>query len=443
MNDPTTAAELADRLLATDAPLWVLGWGAAFFVCFTVLLAVLAALVERSGPIRLHHWAEEAGGRLRTLYDLPARFRAFRFLLSLLAKLMPLVLLWLLASLATRAGTQVRWLVPLAVVLPLVLAEWLAHRLVGKSSEEALRRMTGVLRAAYWLSMPVVWLLSYREKDGEEEAQDEDLEDQVSEDEIDAFLDVGRREGILEPEEEELVRSIVDFGDTRVRSVMVPRVEIVCAPLTASLEEVAERFFASKHARIPLYRDSIDQVVGILHIRDLFEAMHTGKATEVAPLSNPPHFVPESKPLRDLLNELQARHQQMAIVLDEYGGVAGLVTVEDLVEEIVGEINDEHEESLHPMESLEGGGWRLEGRTDLEQLRGLLGVDFDEKPYETVSGLICGELGYVPKPEEVVTTHGLVFKIEEADERRVTMVSVHPVADEEAASEAAATPEEN
>jgi CBS domain containing-hemolysin-like protein len=406
-----------------ELPTWLAGWGLALAAPAAILLAVLSALLERSGPIRLRHWAEEAGGSLRRLYDRPARFDAFRFLLSLSARLLPVVgvgLLWLLfGRLKIAAGW---WLAPLSVAVVLAAVEGLNRPLVERHAERALGYLTWVSRAFYVLYLPAVWVLAHLFSPLEE--RDGDDEDEASDEEIAAFIDVGRREGILEPEEEELVRSIVDFGDTQVRSVMTPRVEITSAPVDTGLEELARIFFDSKHARLPLYRDSVDQVAGILHIRDLFEALDGGREVAAAELANPPHYVPETKPLRELLDELQRLRQQMAIVVDEYGGVAGLVTVEDLVEEIVGEIRDEHEAAATQRVRIDDDRWRLAGRTDLEELGELFDLDFDDLPYETVSGLICGELGYVPKAGEVFASHDLEFSVEEADKRRVTSVVV-------------------
>ncbi len=403
------------------------------------LVTVLSALLERSSPIRLRHWTEETGGELQRLYETPARFEAFRFLLSLLARWLPVAaagLLWTLTSSSAFGGGW--WLAPLAVGAVLAAIEWLNQPLVERHAERALGRLTGVFRVAYALLRPAVWVLGRLVLPAADTANGNGEDDEASEGEIDAFIDVGRREGILEPEEEELVRSIVDFGDTQVRSVMTPRVEIHSAPEEASLEEIAQIFFDSKHARLPIYRESIDHVVGILHIRELCEALHTGRRTDVGELSNPPHYVPETKPLREMLAELQALHQQMAIVVDEYGGVAGLVTVEDLVEEIVGEIQDEHEATAAYGTRIDDHSWRLQGRTELEQLGELFELDFDV-PYETVSGLICGELGYVPKAGETFESHGLTFSVEEADERRVTSVAV---ASRTATAATAATAEE-
>ena len=391
----------------------------------TVLLASLSALLERSGPIRLRHWIEEAGGRLRGLYDQPRRFEAFRLLLAALVRVLP-VLLGLTAGrwLAGYWGAVGWWSAVAGVGVLLVLLEWAIRYLVERHAEVALRALTTLSRIVVAVLGPVLWLL--RGLMPTEVTEDDGDDDEASDEEIDAFIDVGRREGILEPEEEELVRSIVDFGDTEVRSVMTPRVEMVSGSADASLEELARVFFDSKHARLPLHRGTVDHVVGILHIRDLFEAIHAERSEGPEALAKAPHYVPESKPLRDLLEELQTLHQQMAIVVDEYGGVAGLVTVEDLVEEIVGEINDEHEATGAFQVRIDEHRWRFAGRTYLEDLATSLELDLDadELPYETVSGLVCGELGYVPKAGDVVRAEGLEITVEEADERRVLSVLI-------------------
>ena len=412
-------------------PLWLAGWCLVLSAPLSVLLSILSALLDLSGPIRLRHWAEEAGGGLRRLNDHPARFEGFRFLVSLASKVMPLVVMAALWAVLQGSGVAGGWwLAPAAVAVLILGVEWLNRRLVTLYAESALELLTVVLRPVWAVSRPAAWLLAPFLAVPENSEEEE--EDEASEEELDAFIDVGLREGILEPAEEELVRSIVDFGDTQAKSVMTPRVEIKSVASTAGLEELAAAFLKWKHARLPIHGDSIDQIVGILHIRDLFEAIHQRRQTNAVELGNAPHYVPESKPLRDLLEELQQLQQQMAIVVDEYGGVAGLVTVEDLVEEIVGEIADEHEQPRRQRVRLEDGRWRVRGRIPLEDLGDIFDLDLDDLPYETASGLICGELGYVPKSGEQLELYGLALKIEEADERRVKLISVHRAAVEPA-----------
>jgi CBS domain containing-hemolysin-like protein len=192
-------------------------------------------------------------------------------------------------------------------------------------------------------------------------------------------------------------------------------------------------FLECKHSRVPIYEGSIDQIVGILHLRDLVRGLRSARRRTARELSKAPYFVPEAKPLPELLKEFQARRQQMAIVVDEYGGTAGLVTAEDVVEEIVGEIVDEHEVLPPAVEAAGDGRWRLDGRSDIEILDELFEVDLDETAYQTVGGFIFGALGYIPTPGEVVESQGLRFTVEEVQERRIQTVVVERTAPEEEA----------
>jgi CBS domain containing-hemolysin-like protein len=221
-----------------------------------------------------------------------------------------------------------------------------------------------------------------------------------------------------------MVWGIVDFGETPVRSIMTPRIDMVCAPVGAALDELAGRFVEAQRSRLPLYLDSIDQVVGILDIRDLLRGLRSSPAPTARELARPPFFVPESKPSKELLREMQSDGQQMAIVLDEYGGTAGLVTLEDIVEEIVGEIFDPFDRGPREREPLPDGAWRLRGDVRLEALDELFEVDSDGSPYETVGGLVMGTLGRVPKLGEAVEGLGLRFTVEAVAGRRVQRVRV-------------------
>jgi putative hemolysin len=416
--------ETADPWLGMGA----LGWGVALFLPLSVLAAVLSSLLERSGPIRLRHWAEEAGGRLRRLYDAPVRFGVFRYLLSLTARLAPILLFISLAGLLASAGIAYPLVWSLATVSVLLAAVEVLNRvLVTRDPETALRALTRVYRAVLiLLTLPIALLsplvpVRVPSEDGGEE------DEGASDEEIEAFIDVGTREGILEPQEGEMLWSIVDFGDTLVRSVMTPRIDIVCAPVDCSLDTLAERFVESGHSRLPLYQESIDDIAGILHIRDVLRALRSPEPLAARDLIKPPLFIPETKPLGELLKELQARFQQVAIVVDEYGGTAGLVTVEDLVEEIVGEIMDEHEALVAELEPLENGAYRLDGRAHVELLDELFKVDLEDPEFETVAGLVFSALGRVPQTGESVDGYGLRFTVEAVADRRIQTVRVERI----------------
>jgi CBS domain containing-hemolysin-like protein len=397
----------------------------------TPLTLLLSALAERSGPIRLRHWTEGSGGTLESLYQSPRRFEAFRFLLSLFAYTLPaacalgLVLTaWAEQRLALLAG-----LAPVAVVV--AASEYLSRWLITRDSEAALERFTWAFRLYGLVLLPAVAVLARLMPPAETVLPSDEVAEEASEGEIEAYLKVGTQEGILDPGEETLIQGIIDFGDTQVRSVMTPRIDMVCAPAEASLEELATLFLESQHSRIPLYRDSVDRIVGVLHIRELLRGLHSVEPLGAAALALPAFVVPGTKRLGALLGEFQARRQQMAIVVDEYGGTSGLVTVEDLLEEIVGEIADEHEEAEVPCVRLADGRWRIEGWADLDVLEELFEVDVEESPYETVGGLIFGLVGSVPVRGTVVRSHGLSFTVEGVEERRVqTVIAERPASEE-------------
>jgi CBS domain containing-hemolysin-like protein len=408
---------------ATLLPPAALGWILVLSLPAGVLFAVLSALLERSGPIRLRQWAEDAGGNLRRLYDAPVRFGVFRFLLSLFSRLIPIILVLALSQLLQVWNRRFPFFWAFGFVAMLVAFVEASNRaLLARDPERALRALTRLYRMALVVLSPLVALLAPLVPSSRLE-RDENEEDATDE-EIEAFIDVGTREGILEPEQGEWLWSIVDFRDTHVRSVMTPRIDMVCAPIEASLDTLAERFIESGHSRIPLYEDSIDHVVGILHIRDVLRALRLPEATPVRELIKPPLFIPETKALGELLKELQARFQQVAIVVDEYGGTAGLVTVEDLIEEIVGEIMDEHEALVAELEPLEDGAWRLDGRAHIDLLEELFKVEVENPEYETVAGLIFTSLGHVPQAGEKVDRFGLRFTVEAVADRRIQTVRV-------------------
>jgi CBS domain containing-hemolysin-like protein len=405
-----------------------LGWWLATASLAIVVpgISALTALLERSGPIRLRHWAEEAGGRVALVYEVPARFEAFRFLVSILARLALLSLVLVMARALATALTPGR-AAALALLGTTVLAassELLNRALVGRDAERSLRRLTVVYRALVVVLLPLVVALAAL-MPLRRARRDED-EEEASQEEIEAFLDVGTREGILEPGEEEMVRGIVDFGETVVRSVMVPRIDIVAAPVDSTAEQLTRLFLEWKYARIPLYHESIDQIVGVLHLHGLLDALHGSKRSP-RELAKPPVVVPMTKPLKELLAELQARGQQMAIVVDEHGGTAGIVTVEDLLEEIVGDIADEYDEVKVEKERLPDGAWLFAGNARVNDLEELLHVDLgdpQELPYETVGGLIMAAIGKVPRPGDRVEQQGLAFTVESVRGRRVERVRV-------------------
>ncbi|MEK6280244.1 MAG: hemolysin family protein [Acidobacteriota bacterium] len=260
-----------------------------------------------------------------------------------------------------------------------------------------------------------------RRKEQELENSDED-EEQDESDDIQALIDVGEAEGILEEEEGELIHSILEFGDTHVSEVMTPRPDIVAVPANATVRQARDIMVESKYSRLPVYSEQIDNVEGLIYVRDLLERWVQGD--EDGPISSMVRdvfFIPETKPVAELLEEMQKAHVQLAIVVDEYGGVSGLVTVEDILEEIVGEIEDEDiaGEELEEVVEKGDGIYQVSGSTEIGKIERLFDMEIETDDFTTIAGLVINKSGKVPQPGEHLTFRGLQVEVLEADERRI------------------------
>jgi CBS domain containing-hemolysin-like protein len=250
----------------------------------------------------------------------------------------------------------------------------------------------------------------------------------VSESELLATVDVATEGEVIEREERRLIHSIIEFGDTVVREVMVPRPDMVAVEARASVEDALEVALAAGYSRIPVYEQGIDDIVGILYTKDLIRASHDRKGDEpVRELVRTANFVPETKRVAELLPEMQKHKQHMAIVVDEHGGVAGLVTLEDLIEELVGEIVDEYDVEEAQVEDLGGGEYRVNARMPIDELEDLIHVDLPEGGYDTVGGLLLDLLGHVPADGESVDFDGHRLTAENVQGRRIGRVRITPL----------------
>ena len=264
------------------------------------------------------------------------------------------------------------------------------------------------------------WFDRARRKEQLQENGAEDDEEDLADD-IQALIDVGEAEGILEEEEGELIHSILEFGDTSVGEVMTPRPDIVALPTTATVREARDVIIESKYSRLPVYRDQIDNVEGFIYVRDLLQCWAEDEEPEsIASLVRPVYFVPETKPVAKLLEEMQKAHVQLSMVIDEYGGVAGLVTVEDILEEIVGEIEDE-DIGGDEAEIIAGsdGVYEVLGSTEIGKIEQLFDMEIEADDFTTIAGLVINESGKVPRCGEHLAFRGLEVEVLEADERRI------------------------
>jgi CBS domain containing-hemolysin-like protein len=254
---------------------------------------------------------------------------------------------------------------------------------------------------------------------------------------IEALISAGEEEGIIEAEDRRLIQSVVAFGDKTVREVMTPRPNIVAIDVNRPLEDLRRLVINEQYSRIPVYEGTIDQVIGFVHVRDMFELDQTDRATHtVRDLIRPLRIVPETKPVNDLLREMQQDGAHMSIVVDEYGNTAGLVTMEDMVEVIVGEIHDEHEPERDVVEE-PGGKFVVSGSFDVDRVEDLLKIRLPEGTESTtVGGLVTEWLGRVPPAGEAVEREGIRIEVVAAGELRVEQVRLSRLSAEPAAERA-------
>jgi putative hemolysin len=272
--------------------------------------------------------------------------------------------------------------------------------------------------------------------DDSEEREEDDAEN------FQALMEVGEAEGIIEEDERAMIETLVEFSDTRAAEIMTPRTEIVGLPVDATITKARDVIVEQKYSRLPVYRDTIDNIEGMIYVRDLLHAWADGREDQpVSEFIREPFFVPETKTCAELLRTMQLNHVQIAIVIDEYGGVAGLITVEDIVEEIVGEIEDEdsedEDEIVEIMEG-EGGYWDVLGSTEIDKIERLFDTDLEDDEYTTIAGLVTSEAGYVPKVGEKLNLRGLGVEVLEADEKRLLRLRLRAI-DEDADSDESET----
>ena len=254
-------------------------------------------------------------------------------------------------------------------------------------------------------------------------------EAQITAEELRLIVERGGEQGVLEAEEEQMINSIIELGERRLHEIMIPRIAIASLPASATLEEAIDKVVDEGHSRIPVYEESIDEVVGILYAKDLLPILKAGSGPRpvLRSILRTPVFVPESMTIDDLLHEFQRRKVHIAIVLDEYGGTAGLLTIEDLLEEIVGEIQDEYDTEEPMVVRISDDEARVDGRADVDDLAEIFDTDLgleDKDEYDTVGGLIYHRIGGVPSPGDVVEVDGLILTVESTDGRRVGKVLV-------------------
>jgi CBS domain containing-hemolysin-like protein len=246
---------------------------------------------------------------------------------------------------------------------------------------------------------------------------------QMTEEELRTWVESDQEEGGLELEERQMIYSIFQFGDTLAREIMVPRMDMLAFEVTISLSQAAKAFTQSGHSRVPVFENNIDNIIGLLYAKDLLHVMQNGrKRASIRELLRPAYFVPDTKKADTLLTEMQAQRIHLAIVVDEYGGVAGLVTLEDIIEEIIGEIQDEYDLSEEDPVQQDGDEYIFLGRIDLDDFNQVMESHIPKDEADTLAGFLYDQFGRVPHDGESIQTDGLLLTIEQVTGRRIRRV---------------------
>lgn len=247
----------------------------------------------------------------------------------------------------------------------------------------------------------------------------------ITEDELRTMVNVSHEEGVLEVEEKEMIYNVFEFGDSQVKDVMTPRTDMVALEVNVTHEKIIETFKSEQFSRIPIYQETTDNIIGILYIKDLIFKSNDNMVFDIHDYMREPYFTFEFKKITELFQELRIKHIPMAIVLDEYGGTAGIVTMEDLIEEIVGDIRDEYDDHEKDIEVVKEDEYIVEGSTRIDELNDMIGVKIDSEDFDTIGGFIVGEFGYIPEVNETIEYDGIKFVVEEVDRNRIEKLRIH------------------
>ncbi|MGN1112798.1 MAG: HlyC/CorC family transporter [Acutalibacteraceae bacterium] len=308
----------------------------------------------------------------------------------------------------------------------LTFGEIIPKCLAKEHAESISMATAGILRVLMTVLTPVVFCFMKLKQAALALVNKGDKTPSVTEDELKYIIDSIEEEGVLEQQERELVKSALDFDEKTVQEVLTPRVDVTAIDINDDEEEIRKIIFEERYSRIPVYEKSIDNIVGVLHTRDYLEALANGESITLRDIIQPAYYVYKNKKLSYVLSTMKHKHQNLALVSDEHGGILGIVTIEDLVEELVGEIWDEDEEIEAPYKRVDDSTFELSGDYSLEDLAALLSIRESEFDSESVSlgGWIFERLGKIPDDGEAFEFHGYKFKILDVSEQRITLVSV-------------------
>lgn len=312
--------------------------------------------------------------------------------------------------------------------ITLVLGELLPKRLALQNPEKIAFNIIGTIVFISRITAPFVKILTlstnfFAKLFGVGATYEEE---KVTEDEIRMMIDVGEENGVLNETEKEMIDGIFEFDDTLAKEVMTPRTAVFAIDINSPLEEIIHQIIEEQYSRIPVYDGDIDNIVGILYMKDLFVEMASKRLDEISikELLRPAYFVPDTKKIDRLFRELQASKNHMAILIDEYGGVSGIITIEDLIEEIVGNIADEYDEDVKDFQKLDSNVYIVDGLVSIDEVNEKLNLKLPIEHHDTIGGFVLNLIGNIPETGESVQYQNITFTVEKIDEKRIEQIKI-------------------
>ena len=411
----------------------VLGIILVYLSAYTVSLYSLAVYIDPDEVETLFPNTSKRQRRfLRRLAADPRAFIQIATVFKSLALIVVVVLAtYVFQALSSASGLRQYYVMPIGFILvwlfQVFFVEYLARRTSRRAIREKMPRHLWLITFIYFLLFPVVqtYRKALQRTKTDDQVTEEEKED-IVERAIETLADqAGIGETIVEEDEKEMIGGIFLLDQTVVREIMVPRIDITGIEKSMSIEQIQQLVLADGHSRFPVFEETIDRVIGLLYVKDLFSNMPAAGSTfEIARYLRKPYFVPESKVIGELLKEFQARKLHLAMVVDEYGGVAGLVTLEDIIEEVFGEIQDEHDSEEAEIKRLPDGDYMVDASLMMEKLQDYLDTDFEVSDYDTVGGLIYDLVGSVPSEGTRVKWHAYHFEVAKVSGQRIRLVRV-------------------
>jgi CBS domain containing-hemolysin-like protein len=411
----------------------------AFFWIALIASAVLSGFFAlTSNALRMFRRSQLeqvfASERVELVERLETHLKSLRLASSLLRSCCNLILVLCVLELMDAPGKGIGVMalgVLISAVIIAVVGVAIPHAWASYNGERVLARALPILLALRWIIWPVTRVmeafdLPVRRLAGIGE-EDEQMHNESVRQEIVQAASEGQAEGAVDPDEVEMIESVIELGETQAGEIMTPRTEIFALPLETTWSDAAQKIFEAGHSRVPVYQADLDNIVGILYAKDMLAHVVENHAPQdLRKTLRKPFFVPETKLLDDLLREFKARKLHLAVILDEYGGTAGLVTIEDVLEEIVGDISDEYDQIAPALlKRLGDSEAEIDGRLHVDEINDAMALEIPEdEDYDTVAGFVFSHLGYIPQAGETLEANGARFTVLEATERRIAKLKV-------------------